>query len=151
MPTDRRTLNTQRDTARLIADIKGMQLPVVVAIRDGVDRSSEQNRLIHRWFAEIANWQGDTTELEVKANCNLTYGRPILSRDDPEWDAVFGYLFDTLAHEKKLKAIRILDVPFTRRMGVKQLSEYMTQMQKDYREAGVPLTDPEMLKYEGAA
>jgi hypothetical protein len=36
-------------------------------------------------------------------------------------------------------------------MGVKQLSEYMDQMQRDYAEVGISLTDPEAQKYEGAA
>lgn len=142
--TDKRTLHTPHDTARLIADIKAMTLPVMVAIRDGADRTSEQNRLVHRWFTDVANWQGDTTADEVKATCNLTYGRPILARDDPEWESAFGYIFDNLSYAAKVKAIRVLDVPFTRRMGVKQMTEYMGQMERDYREQGVPLTDPDM-------
>lgn len=144
MPTDKRTLHTAHDTARLIADIKGKTLPIMVAIRDGVDRTSEQNRLVHRWFKDISNWLGDMSEADVKAQCNLEYGRPILARDDPEWEAAFGYVFDALNLPSKLKAIRVLDVPFTRRMGVKQLTEYMDQMGRDYREQGVPLCDPDM-------
>lgn len=113
-------------------------------------RTSAQNRLIHRWFADVARAMVGVPEAEVKAECNLIYGRPILARDDPEWEAAFGYLFDALNRPSKLKAIRVLDVPFTRRMGVKQLSEYMDQMQRDYAEVGILLTDPEMRKYEGA-
>lgn len=151
MPTDKRTLHTPHDTARMIVAVKAMDLPVVVTIRDGQDKKAEQNGLVHRWFTDIANWTGDQTAAEVKAHCNLTYGRPIMDRDDPEWKSAFGYLFDALSYEAKLKAIRVLDVPFTRRMGLKQISEYMTQMGRDYRELGVPLTDPEMRKYEGAS
>jgi hypothetical protein len=69
---------------------------------------------------------------EIKALCNLTYGRPILDRDDEEWKAAFGYIFDSLSHAAKLKAMRVLDVPITRRMSVVQLSEYMDQMARDY-------------------
>jgi hypothetical protein len=67
--------------------------------------------LIHKNFTEIANHYGDRTAHEVKAECNLTYGRPILDRDDEEWKAAFGYIFDNLNHAAKLKAIRVLDIP----------------------------------------
>ena len=106
-------------------------------------RTSAQNRLLHKWFAEIAKQKGDETAAEVKAFCNLTYGRPILDRDDPEWSAAFGYIFGQLNHAAKLKAIRVLDIPFTRKMATAQLSEYMDQMARDYREQGYRLTDPE--------
>lgn len=150
MPSDKRTIHTTHQLARYIVDLKAMELPIRVATRQGVDRTTEQNNLIHKWFTEIANWVGDTSMLEVKAECNLVYGRPIMARDDPDWDAAFGYIFDALSRPAKLKAIRVLDIPFTRSMGVKQLSEYMDQMQRDYREQGVPLTDPEMLKHEAS-
>ncbi|MGI3168415.1 hypothetical protein ACRARG_04635 [Pseudooceanicola sp. C21-150M6] len=114
-------------------------------------RTQQQNRLLHRWFGDIERALIGQTAAEVKAHCNLAYGRPILARDDPEWESAFGYIFDSLNHAAKLKAVRVLDVPFTRRMSVKQLSEYMDQMQRDYRELGVILTDPELRGYEGRA
>ena len=117
--------------------------PFVLTFAKDRDRTSAQNRLLHKWFAEIAKQKGDETAADVKAFCNLTYGRPILDRDDEEWRAAFGYIFDQLNHAAKIKAIRVLDIPFTRKMRVEQLSEYMDQMGKDYREAGFRLTDPE--------
>lgn len=120
----------------------------VVHIQEaGEARTKAQNRLLHRWFEDIARALVGQSEAEIKADCNLTYGRPILARDDPEWDAEFGYIFDHLPHAAKLKAIRLLDVPFTRRMKVKQLTEYMDQMRRDYAERGIYLTDPEARKY----
>ena len=140
----------QRQFAHMLIDTSPADTRVVVTEAAEV-RTSAQNRLVHRWFADVARELVGVTEAEVKAQYNLTYGRPILARDDPEWSAAFGYLFDALDHHAKLRAIRILDVPFTRRMGVRQLSEYMDQMQRDYAEAGIRLTDPEARKYEGAA
>lgn len=136
---------TQREAA--IKAVSAAKVGQIVTISDR-NRTTEQNALIHKWFSEIAMQKGDESMLDVKAYCNLTYGRPIKVRDDPEWSAVFGYLFDQLPHDKKLKAIRVLDVPFTRSMNVSQLSEYMTEMQRDYREQGFVLTDPEAMKYE---
>ena len=102
--------------------------------------------MLHKWFGQVATQKGDETMLDVKAHCNLTYGRPIKVRDDETWDAVFGYLFDQLNYERKIKAIRVLDVPFTRNMNVSQLSEYMEAMSRDYRQEGCNLSDPEDLK-----
>ena len=75
--------------------------------------------------------------------------RPALWRPDGgrSQSAAFSFVFDALNLPSKLKAIRVLDVPFTRIMGVRQLTKYMKQMSLDYRDEGVVLTDPEMLKY----
>lgn len=110
-------------------------------------RTDAQNRLVHRWYADASHSLVGQSPADVKAECNLTYGRPILMRDDPEWAEVFGPLFDHLHREAKLKAVRVLDIPFTRRMGVKQLTEYMDQMRRDYAELEIYLTDPELRGY----
>ena len=143
----KRQLNEPRDMAVLFQDLKSIPYPFVISVRQGADRTLAQNRLLHKWFNEIAQHYGDRTEAEVKAQCNLQYGRPILARDDEDWNAAFSFVFDALNLPSKLKAIRVLDVPFTRIMGAKQLTEYMKQMSLDYRAEGVALTDPEMLKY----
>lgn len=137
--------------ARAIADMLRVRdkWPARVTITDAKEaRTAAQNRALHLWLAEIAQALGDTTPEEVKASCNLTYGRPILARDDPEWNSAFSYIFDSLNHASKLKAIRVFDIPFTRRMNVEQLYEYMEQLQRDYREQGIYLTDPELKGYE---
>jgi len=134
--------DTQRASA--IAAIGVAKAGQVVTIC-GRNRTTEQNALLHKWFSEIATQKGDETMLDIKAHCNLTYGRPIKVRDDAEWNAVFGYLFDQLNYDKKIKAVRVLDVPFTRNMSVPQLSEYMDTMGRDYRQQGFNLTAPEDL------
>ena len=140
----------QRQFAHRLIDTAPTGARVVVT-EAAESRTSAQNRLVHLWFADVARAMVGMSEFEIKAECNLTYGRPILARDDPVWAGAFGYIFDSLNRPSKLKAIRVLDIPFTRRMGVKQLSEYMDQMQRDYAEVGISLTDPEAQKYEGAA
>lgn len=139
-----RTVRNSDDLKAVVYDLGNMRHPFRVTLLKGAeDRTSAQNRTVHKWFGELAAHFGDRTAEEIKADCNIKYGRPILMRDDPEWSAVFGYLFDALDYERKRKAVRILDVPFTRRMTVAQLSEYMDQMQRDYLSEGVRLTDPE--------
>ena len=145
-----RTLHSKADVGPLALFLcKQEQWPIRVTIARGeASRTNAQNKTIHLWFKEIAAAFGDRSESDVKSECNLTYGRPILARDDEEWERAFGYIFDSLSLPAKLKAIRVLDIPFTRRMGVKQLSEYMEQMRRDYDEMGIRLTDPEAMKYE---
>jgi hypothetical protein len=147
MATETRIVKTDDDLERLIKYLRFRSKPFTASIADGVKRTNPQNNLVHKWFAEIARHTGDQTESEVKAECNLTYGLDIM-RQDPEWDSAFGYLFDNLSHAAKLKAIRVLDIPFTRKMKVPELKGYMDQMQRDYREMGVYLTDPELRGYE---
>lgn len=142
------TGDMQRTQAKCAVD----QAPdgsILTVTQRAEQRTNAQNRLIHRWFADIARHHSfGETEADIKAECNLMFGRPILARDNPEWDSAFGYIFDALSKPAKLKAIRVLDVPFTRKMGVKQLTEYMDEMQRFYAQQGVVLTDPEARKYE---
>lgn len=140
----RRTVENPKQLGALYAELANVQQPFTIAVKQGKQRSNRYNRTLHMWFKEIAQQRRDVTEAEVKAECNLTYGRPILDRDDEEWSSAFGYIFDSLNHASKLKAIRVLDIPFTRKMTTKQLNEYTEQMLRDYRDAGFRLTDPEM-------
>lgn len=143
-----RVIKTPEQMAHWVAFLKSHPVPCSVSVTKGVKRTDAQNRTLHGWFGEIALALGDTTPAEVKARCNLQYGRPILDRDNPEWASAFGYLFEALSYEAKLKAIRVLDLPFTRLMNVAQLSEYMDQMRRDYTEQGIYLTDPDLRGYE---
>ena len=147
MATETRIVKTDEDRERLVKYINFRGLPFTAAIADGVKRTNPQNALVHKWFGEIAAHMGDQTAAEVKAHCNLTYGLDIMMRD-PDWSSAFEYIFQSLSHAAKLKAIRVLDIPFTRKMKVPELKEYMDQMSRDYREMGIFLTDPELRGYE---
>lgn len=145
-----RTIENAKQLFAFMADIAGQEFPFTISISRDKKRTDAMNRTIHKWFGEICKQQGDNSMADVKADCNLTYGVPIKRRDDPEWAAAFGYIFDALNKPSKVKALRVLDVPVTRDMKVKQLKEYMDQMSRDYREAGFFLTDPELQKYQDA-
>lgn len=135
------------DKRRFLMILDNIKLPFVLSWVEGESRTRAQNALIHKWFGEIALALEDDPD-QIKAECNLEFGRPIMDRDDEEWASAFGYFFGGLNKPAKLKAIRVFDIPFTRRMKVKQLSEYMNQMQQHYAEVGITLTDPEMLGRE---
>lgn len=149
MTTYRITDDHSRSQALL--GVSKAPIGATVTVIDKEERTKAQNNLIHKWFQQIADHRGDADMLDVKAECNLEYGRPIFVRDDPEWETVFGYIFRNLDYARKIKAIRKLDIPFTRAMTVKQLSEYMDAMQRDYREQGINLVDPEAQRYEEMA
>lgn len=136
-------IRTGEDFASLINHLGNMRHPFTVSVIKGAKRSDEQNQTVHKWFGELAGQRGDVTADEVKSECNLEYGLPIMMEADAEWKAVFGHLFRGLDYQRKLKAIRVLDVPFTRRMTVQQLNRYMTAMQKDAAERGFVLTIPQ--------
>lgn len=149
-----RAIRDEGDRGRLITEIGARALPFTVSMSKGARRSDAQNRTVHRWFGEIAAHDSDHPA-NVKAYCNMIYGRPILLAEDPEWAEMFNAILRPLPYETALKAIQVLDIPFTRRMTTRQLSTYMDAMFHDYTARGVRLTDPEGLKYaaemEGAA
>ena len=134
------------DARRFLMIFDHLEKPFTLTWRIGESRSNAQNMTIHKWFAEVATALQDAPD-NIKAECNLTFGVPIMVRDDAEWASAFSYIFEALSRPAKLKAIRVLDIPFTRRMSVGQLSEYMEAMQRHYAEIGVRLTDPDAMKY----
>ena len=134
-----------RDRANLdglIAYLSSHPIPFRCNVVNGEDRSHRQNKTIHKWFAEIAQHRGDTTASEVKAECNLRFGGPILNRDDPEWCTEFDSILRPLGYARSLRAIEVFDIPFTRRMTTKQLTEYMESMMREFLSQGVKLTIP---------
>ena len=144
------TITSAVDLARILGAIRLREdFPFrIIVLKGKEERTKAQNRMIHKWFGEIAKQKGDEDMMDIKLDCNIAYGEPILVRDDPEWEAVFGHLFRGLNIEQKRKAICVLGVPFTSRMSKEQLSEYMERMSRDYRQQGFELTDPELMKYQ---
>ena len=134
--------DTQRAAACEAIQVAKSGMIVTISPRN---RTTEQNALIHKWFSEIATQKGDESMLDIKVKCNLTYGRPILVRDDPKWGADFDAAFMSFDYETKIGLIRTLDIPFTRRMNVGQLSEYMDEMSRDAASRGYVLTHPDDL------
>ena len=142
--------DTQRAYAKTLIDAAPVNATATVRTAKEA-RTMAQNRLIHRWFGDISRHLMGESEADVKVRCNLMYGKPILARDNAEWGEEFSAVFEVLSYEKKLNAIKTFDIPFTRNMSVKQLSEYMNEMQRDHLTMGIRLTDPDARKYESEA
>lgn len=144
-----RIIKTKEDVDGWVDAIKGQPLPLTVSFTRGEKRSNPQNKTIHMWYGEIASQLGDTTSIEVRAECKLIFGVPILRRDDDVFRADYDRDFRPFQYETKLRLFRLLDPAITSLMKVPQLREYMDEMQRHYAQIGVRLTDPEMRRYEG--
>lgn len=138
---------TEQEAQRVAGMITGLPLPFTISIGDGDKRTLSQNSLLHKWFAQIATHLGDRTAMQVKGQCHVAYGVPIRRRD-PIWSRVWERMFDGLTYEQQCFLFERGILAMTREMSVKELTEYMDAVQQHYRAEGVPLTDPDALKYE---
>lgn len=128
--------------------LRGRKLPITVSWIQGAPRSNAQNRLAQRWFTDIATQLGDQTHEEVRAECKLRFGVPILRAENETFRLSYDRVLKSLPYEQKLDAIKAFDLPVTRLMTVKQMTAFMDEMQRHWLGQGVRLTDPEALKYE---
>jgi len=128
--------------------LRGRKLPITVTWTQGVPRSTAQNRLAQRWFTDIATQLGDQTHEDVRAECKLRFGVPILRAENEAFRISYDRVIKALPYEQKLDAIKAFDMPVTRLMTVKQMTAFMDEMQRHWTAQGVRLTDPEALKYE---
>ncbi len=110
---------------------------------DRKHRSLEQNDLSHVWYREIANQGKQHTIDEVKRECKLTIGIPILRAISDEfratWD-VFVKNNPDASYEERLKLMDMIDV--TSIMTTKQMSEYLDNLYWKYTQAGYHLELP---------
>jgi len=138
----------QPEHADALADIlRTLKLPITVSWTQGAPRRNAQNRLAQRWFTDIATQLGDQTREEVRAQCKLDHGAPILRAENEAFRLSYDDVFGPLSYEAKLAAIKAFDLPVTRLMTVKQMTAFMDDVQRQYGPM-VRLTDPEALKYE---
>lgn len=132
----------------LAAMLRFRKLPITVTWTQGAPRSHAQNRLAQRWFTDIATQLGDQTHEDVRAECKMRFGVPILRAENEAFRLSYDRVIKPLPYEEKLEAIKAFDLPVTRLMTVKQMTDFMDAMQKHWSVQGVRLTDPEALKYE---
>lgn len=145
MPT--KIIRTSEHVGALATILLGRKLPLTVTWAQGASRTDAQNRLSQRWYTDIATQLGDQTHEEVRAECKLVFGVPILCAENEAFRVSWEETFGRLHHESALKAVRVMDLPVTRLMRVKQMNAYMDAVQRQYGPM-VRLTDPEALKYE---
>lgn len=122
--------------------LDGRKLPFTVEVTDGRDRSSEQNRLSHKWYKEISEQSGEAVE-DVRARCKLEIGVPILREASEAFRKTYDKVLKPLDYEDKIESVRGTDMAVTRLMNVTQMTEYMDEVFRRHAEFGIVLTVPE--------
>jgi hypothetical protein len=126
----------------LIKLIEAREAPFTVEITSGKRRSVEQNRLQRKWIGEISDQLGDRTPEEVRGECKLRFGVPILRAENELFCEKYDRLIKPLPYETKLEMMmEPLDLPITRIMTVAQKTKYLESISRYFANHGVVLTD----------
>lgn len=114
---------------------------VEVDIRTGKRRSDDQNAISHAWYEQIARELREHSAAEVKRECKLIFGVPILRAEEPDFrDQYDALIKGRFSYEEKLALMDWL--PVTSIMTTDQLSQYLEAMQAAYARRGVSLEFP---------
>lgn len=141
-----RILKEEAHREAWIRFLSDQPLPITVSMLKGAKRSNPQNSTAAAWYGQIATETGQS-QADAKAECKLRFGLPIMERDNPAWVAKWEPLYGPLPYALRLRAFEA--IPLTSKLTVRQMSEYMDAVQREYRSQGIPLLDPEALRYEG--
>lgn len=137
-----RIIKNDDDLALLHVYLDQRKRPFTVDVVEGRDRSHEQNRLVQKWFTEIADQTGEGRE-DVRARCKLEIGVPIMRNASEAFKATYDRIIRPLDYADKLALIRDTDMPVTRLMNVGQMTEFMDSVFQRHAEFGIALTVPE--------
>lgn len=119
------------------------KLPFTCTVTRGKKRSVEQNKLQRLLLNEIAEQLGDRTAEEVRAECKLTIGVPILRAENDDFCEKYDRIIRPLPYETKLELMaEPLDFPVTRLMTMDQKSRYLDAIYRTYSARGIELTEP---------
>jgi len=132
-------IRTEPQRQAAIEAIQSASLPCRMELREGADRSLDQNRTSWLWYGEIAKHDGLTVERAHRL-CKLRYGVPILRRDSEEFEETWQRVAVPLSEADQLRIVGIIDV--TSVMTVKQMAEYLDTVYREQSMRGVHLTDP---------
>ena len=137
------TIRTENDKYNFYDLMNDMKPPLTVTIKEGIDRSLEQNRLQQKWHTEAAQQLKDESAEDKRAYCKLVYGVPIRRENDEVFKDIYDKTIRPLEYEQKLEIMKVpIDLPVTRDMKVKEMKEYLDQIYQFYTGLGVKLTEP---------
>jgi hypothetical protein len=138
-----RFVETEQDRRLLLRFIERQKLPFNCGIEPGRHRTTQQNRLQRQWLKEIAEQLGDRTSEDVRGECKLTFGVPILRAENEAFCAAYDKHVKGLPYETKIAMMmEPLDFPVTRLMTTKQHTAYLDAIHRHYSGHGIALTDP---------
>ena len=104
-------------------------------------RSLPSNDHQHVWYEQISKYHGDRLYIEVKCECKIILGLPIILESE-EWgqryeEILHKHEFYQKTYEEKIKWIR--DLPITSYFTPAESKIYMDNMIYYYNEAGIPI------------
>jgi len=139
-----RIIRTDEDLQALTALLNARKRPFTVQVTTGANRTLEQNQLAFLWYREVAEQMGDRTATEVRAHCKLHHGVKMLVTENEAFRAAWHARFLRWEYEAKLELmVEPLDLPVTRLMTTKQLTQYLDAIADEFTKQGVVLTQPE--------
>lgn len=125
-------LHREVDIANLAA--RAAKLPGRVAFRvefvPAGPATLEQNSGVWKLYALIAGTLGDRTARDVKRECKLCHGVPLLREADADYRSTYDAVLKPLTYEQKLVAMDYW--PVTRLMSKAQKSAYLDDVQRQY-------------------
>lgn len=134
---------------RAVEIIKGLPLDVVheVVIREHKkDRSAEQNALYWQWLTIIGNELGESKE-DVHERYKDGFLVHIYERDNPEYAEMVQALREVWKHGMRTEAVslrkKIVALTSTTTATVKQMGEYMTEIERHAASLAIRLPQPE--------
>lgn len=143
MTTTNRSIETEYDRDQLVKFIVGKKLPFTVSMTDGKHRSIKQNKTQRLWMNEISAQLGDRTPEEVRGECKLTLGVPLLRNENEVFRIQYDKVVRPLSYEQKLAIMmEPLDMPITRLMTTRQHAAYLESIIRHYSAQGIVLTIP---------
>lgn len=119
--------------------------PITVTITKGASRADAQNRLAQKWNADIARQLEDRTFEEVRSYNKLHFGIAILREQNEAFCVEYDRVLGQLEYEEKLMAIQTFDLPVTRLLTMKQMTQYLDDVQRFWTQQGFWLTSPDDL------
>jgi len=134
-------VNSAPSLTECITKISGMFVAhkhLTISIRPGKDRSLAQNNLSFEMYKRVASVLDGESIDEVRADCKLMLGVPILERDVEGYAAEFKKLIGNFTYEGQIylmganKVFGKYGYPVTSLFGTKQFNEYIEKIADHY-------------------
>jgi hypothetical protein len=152
MSTNNRIVDTEQARETLVKYIMCKTMPFTCSITDGKHRTTPQNKLQRLWMVEIATQLGDRTPENVRGECKLMFGVPLLRRENDAFRLGYDKHVKPLPYETKLALMQEpISLPVTSIMTTRQLTDYLDEVHRHFSQQGLILTNPEDLKRRRAA
>lgn len=136
------SLSTDSECRHFNEVIAGMRLqgkrPVVELLPE--KRSLDQNALSFALYKEISAQREDQSLMDVRCQCKLDYGIPLLCRDDPEFAELWHQIEAATTYEQRLFLMKKYKV--TSEMKKPTFSEYIDTVVREYAKQGVVIDMP---------